>query len=406
MKIVLAVRIIFKGEKPMKKRLLAAGIAFAVSMTIMPITTMVASAEIKEEECDRLFAATVNSLIDEAEVENGKIRALRKPLYDISVQPLGYVYEFSLKDSEGYAIIINTDGNYVAQEVVPNAVSPYAESEGQCVYVGTMTYIEYADGVYTDAESGTIIPDEVVEILAEDALYGDGGTISGSTMVTIDYKSKSEDYYLMALTTPCNSSSPYVSACACIAGSNIVAYFDRYCPNLMPDYEPGYEYMGYYFYYGQTRAMTSVVTQLYSDMGTTASEGTTTQQFLNGMKKYANRAGYNFSYTSCMSGSSLSYSKVKSSMKNNQPVALFVSGYNVGFLEFQENSDSMGYILSTANHVMVGFGYREITYTYDSGKQETLNYIHVASGVGTRPDGYFNINYNTKINDAFAVSIY
>ncbi|MCH5142647.1 MAG: hypothetical protein J1G07_02910 [Clostridiales bacterium] len=389
----------------MKKRFFAAGLAIALSMAAVPVTIS-ASAEIKEEECDRLFAATVNSLIDESDIENGKINALRKPLYDISVEPLGYVYEFSLKDSEGYAIIVNTDGNYIAQEVMPNAISPYSESEGQCVYVGTMTYLEYSEGVYTYAESGTVVPEEVVEYLAEDALYGDGGTISGSTLVTIYYESKSEDYYKMALMTPCCSSSPYVSACACVAGTNIVAYFDRYCPLLMPDYEPGYEYMGYYFYYADTNAMTDVVIQLYSDMGTTAESGTTAQQFLNGMKKYSNRAGYSFSYTSCMSGGNLSYSKVKNSMKNNQPVALFLSGYNVGFLELYEDRDSMGYLLSTANHVMVGFGYDEITYTYDSGKQETLEYICVASGAGTRPSGYFNINYNTKINDAFAVSMY
>lgn len=389
----------------MKKRFFAAGLVVALSIAAVPMTIS-ASAEVKEEECDRIFAATVNSLIDESDVESGKINALRKPLYDISVEPLGYVYEFSLKDSEGYAIIVNTDGNYIAQEVMPHAVSPYAGSDGKCVYVGNMTYLEYSDGVYADAESGTVVPDEVVEYLAEDALYGDGGTISGSTMVTINYKSKSEDYYLMALTTPYNTSSPYASACACIAGSSIVAYFDRYCPNLMPDYEPGYEYMGYYFYYADTNAMTGVVIQLYSDMGTTAESGTTVQQFLDGMKKYSNRAGYSFSYASCMSGSNLSYSKVKSSMKNNQPVALFLSGYNVGFLEENTNRDSMGYILSAANHVMVGFGYYEITYTYDSGKQETLNYICVASGIDSRPSGYFNINYNTKINDAYAVSIY
>lgn len=389
----------------MKKRIFAAGLAVALSFVAVPVTIS-ASAEIKEEECDRLFAATINSLIDESDVENGKINALRKPLYDISIEPLGYVYEFSLKDSEGYAIIVNTDGNYIAQEVMPNAISPYTDSVGQCVYVGTMIYLEYSEGVYTNAESGTVVPEEVVEYLAEDALYGDGGTISGTSRVTINYKSKSEDYYKMALTTPYNSSSPYVSACACIAGSNIVAYFDRYCPLLVPNSEPGYEYMGYYFYHSVTAETTSVVVQLYSDMGTTAESGTTAQQFLDGMKKYSNRAGYSFSYTSCMSGNKFSYSKVQNSMKNNQPVALFLSGYNVGYFGQQDGQDSMGYILSAANHVMVGFGYREITYTYDSGEQETFNYIYVASGVDSSPQGYFNINYNTKINDAFAVSIY
>ena len=388
----------------MKKHFFAAGIAVALCIAAVPVTIS-ASAEIKEEECDRLFAATVNSLIDESDVENGKISALRKPLYDISVEPLGYVYEFSLKDSDGYAIIVNTDGNYVAQEVIPDGTSPYAECVGKCVYVGTMTYLEYSEGVYTDAQSGAVLDDEIVEYLADDALYGDGGTITGSKVVYIEYVSRTVNEKRMALSVPSNTSSPYLSSCACIAGSNIVAYYDRYCPDLMPDYEPGREYMGYYFYKGQTTEMFDVVTQLFSDMGTTEAEGTTTQQFLSGMKKYSSRAGYTFSYSSCMSGGKFNYASAKSGMDNNKAVALFLSGYNVIEIGELENKDSMVYILSAANHVMVGFGYRDVTYTYDSGAQETFNFMFVASGLSKDSSGYFNINYNTKINDAYSVSI-
>ena len=389
----------------MKKRFFAVGIAIALSVAATPFV-LSANAEVSLEECDKVFAATVNSLIDESEVTNGKISATRKPLYDISVQPLGCVYEFSLKGSEGYAIVINTDGKYIAQEVMPNAVSPYADSDGQCIYVGNMTYLEYSDGVYTVAESGVAVPDEVVEYLAEDALYGDGGSITGETTVNIHYKTRTQNDFRMAPTMPDYHTSPFVSACACIAGSNIVGYFDRYFPELIPNFEPGYEYMGYYFYYGERAEITGVVRQLYSDMGTTESAGTTTAQFLSGMKKYANRAGYTFSYSSCMSGSNLNFSAVKSGMENNKPIALFLSGYNVAAMGLNDGYDTFAYILSAANHVMVGFGYYEVTYTYDSGKQETFNYIYVASGAGINPEGYFNINYNTKINDAYAVSIY
>ena len=389
----------------MKKRFLAAGLAVALSVATVPVTIS-ANAEVKEEECDRLFAATVNSLIDESDVENGKISALRKPLYDISVEPLGYVYEFSLKNSDGYAIIVSTDGKYVAQEIMPDAVSPYSESEGQCIYVGNLTYLQYTDGVYTDAESGTVIPEEVVEHLAEDALYGDGGAITGGTQVTINYVSKTKNDYRMAIIPPAYISSPFVSGCACIAGENIVGYFDRYCPNLIPNYEPGYEYMGYYFYSGESTKTREVLIQLYDDMGTTESEGTTTQQFLDGMKKFSNRAGYNFSYSSCMSGGKLNYSTAMNSMLNNKPIALFLSGYNVADIGEGNNKDDFGYALYSANHVMVGFGYYEANYTYSSGQQETLQFLYVASGAIGKPNGYFNINYNTKINDAYAVSIY
>lgn len=389
----------------MKKRFLAAGIALAVSMAAIP-ATFVASAEVKVEECDKVFASVINSLLDESEVENGSVSATRKPLYDISVEPLGYVYEFSLKESEGYAIVINTQGEYIAQEVIPDGVSPYADSEGKCIYVNNMTYLEYADGVYTAAENGAVIPDEVIDYLAEDALYGDGGTITGSTVVRIDYKSRNYDEYRMAIMVPYNSSSPYPSSCACIAGSNIISYFDKDCPELIPDYEPGYEYLGYYFYYAQTSTTREVAVQLYSDMGTTESNGTTVPQFLSGMSKYVNRAGYTFSYSSCMSGGKLNYSTVKNSLKNNRPVALFLAGYNVAEIAPNENYDNIGYALSTANHAMVGFGYYELNYTYESGAQETFQFIYVASGYDKRPIGYFNTNYNTKINDAYAVSIY
>ena len=390
----------------MKKRFLAVGFAVALSVAAAPVA-IAANADVNVEECDKVFAATVNSLLDESDFVDGKITALRKPLYDISVEPLGCVYEFTLKDGEGYAIVVNTDGNYVVQEVIPDSVSPYSENEGQCVYVNNMTYLEYSDGVYTDAASGAVLSDELVEYLAEDALYGDGGTISGTQQVNIYFKNRTFNDYWMAYSTPSNTSSPYLSSCACIAGSNVVAYFDRYCPNLMPNYEPGYEYMGYYFYYGETDEMWKVVTpQLYSDMGTTESAGTTTAQFLSGMTKFANRAGYNFSYSSCMSGSNFNLSAAKNGMHSNRPVVLFLSGYNVGRINSTSDHDSIGYLLSAANHAMVGFAYYDTTYTYDSGAQETFNYIYVASGVGDSPEGYFNINYNTKINDAYSVSIY
>ena len=389
----------------MKKAFLAAGVALAVTVAAVPVT-FVASAEVKAEECDKVFAAAINSLIDEEDIENGKLSATRKPLYDISVEPLGYVYEFSLKESEGYAIVINTQGEYVAQEFIPDGVSPYSESEGKCIYVNNMTYLEYTDGVYTAAENGAVIPDEVIEYLAEDALYGDGGTITGSTVVRIDYVNRTYDYYPMELSIPCNTSSIYSSSCACLAGGNIISYFDRNCPELIPDYEPGYTYLDYYFYYGETYTAIDVAAQLHSDMGTTDSNGTTVAQFLSGMKKYVNRAGYTFNYTSCMSGGKFNYSTAKSSMKNGQPVALFMSGYNVAEIAAKDNYDNIAYSLSAANHAMVGFGYQDITYTYESGAQETFQFVYVASGYSKSPDGYFNINYNTKINDAYAVNIY
>lgn len=55
---------------------------------------------------------------------------------------------------------------------------------------------------------------------------------------------------------------------------------------------------------------------------------------------------------------------------------------------------------------MAGFGYKEVTYTLTNGGQRQDFYITVASGFFLRKRGYFNINYNTQIDDAYALLIY
>ena len=238
-----------------------------------------------------------------------------------------------------------------------------------------------------------------------EATYREDGImpLSSSTQ-NIYYENKTNDEYKMVLRHPDYNSSPYVSSCACIAGANVVGFYDRYDENLIPNHTAGTVFYGQYLYNLEDTYVTELVKQLYTDMGTD-STGTTVTEFKNGMTKFCNRKGKSVTFTSCMKNGNFDYATAQSYMKSNLPVVLFCSGFNVADIDPYENRDVHSYYESTGNHVMVGFGYQVINYTVSSSI-ETYEFVKVASCTSSKTSGYFNIHYNTKINDAYAVNIY
>ena len=244
-------------------------------------------------------------------------------------------------------------------------------------------------------------------ISKRDTTYCDDGImlLAETNSVKVNYANKDEDTFSMALKHPYYTFSANPSDCACVAGANVLGFYDRYDEELIPNHASGSLLMGKYIYSIQDTSVYDVIRQLYVDMGTT-SEGTTVQEFKNGMITYCNRKGKTITFTSCMKNGKFDYSTAKSYMEANQPVVLFCSGYNVADLWPYENYDLISYYESTGNHVMVGFGYKESSYTLSNSTKITYQYMTVASGVATKSSGYFDINYKTNINDAYAINIY
>lgn len=243
-------------------------------------------------------------------------------------------------------------------------------------------------------------------VAGKDTTYCDDGiALLSETNITVNYESKDEDLFRMVLKHPCYAASPYVSSCACIAGANVIGFYDRYDEELIPNHKSGTTFQGYFLYSIEDAYITELVKQLYADMGTN-SDGTTVAEFKNGMSKFVNRKGKTISYTSCMKNKKFDYATAKSYMEANQPVVLFCSGYNVADFHTSEKSDRIDYYESSANHVMVGFGWQEVNYTLTATSSVLYQYIAVASCTGSKSSGYFDINYNTTINDAYAINIY
>ena len=239
----------------------------------------------------------------------------------------------------------------------------------------------------------------------EESYRDDAMLLAESTSITVNYESKSENTFNMVLKHPEYSFTEKAGSCACIAGANVIGFYDRYDENLIPDHDAGKLFMGKYIYSIEDSAVFDVIRQLYSDMGTDDT-GTTVAQFISGMRTYCSRKGKSISFISCMAGGSFDYSSAKTHMEENRPVVLFCAGYNVATINTYENSDKIYNYESTANHVMVGFGYKDITYTMANSSTALYRYFEVASGVPLNDSGYYNIDYKTKINDAYAINIY
>ncbi len=391
----------------MKKKLLALCMTFALILSVAGGIT--AFAEVSLEECDRCFQTTVNGFLEQDDVDGNRIRAERKPVYDIALRQLGYLYEFEIVTGNGYAVIICDDGNYVAQEFVPQSESPYksvAETE-LCVYVNSMTYLKYSDGKYCDIETSAEISQENLETLRADAIvYKQTALSAESDSVTIKYVSRVPESKSLSRRIPKFVNPGGIeNACAAVAGANIIGFYDRYHEDLIPNHKAGYESYGFYLYSLQDNYVGDAIKQLYSDMNGTA-DGISETNFKKGMQKYCEDKGFNCIFTPITSSGKLNFSSVKQSINENKPIALLVSTYTVANIAGYDGYDRYDYDYYYGNHIMAGFGYYGLDYTLTDGSSLRSEFVYVASGYSKPVDAFFNINYSTNINSAYKVYIY
>lgn len=393
----------------MKKKILA--ILTIAVMLFASMGGLSAFAFVSLEECDKCFQATMNALLDRDDVEGNSITAVRKPVYDLFLLHMGYVYEFELAEGEGYAIIICDEGNYVAQEVMPHSQSPYAEvgEEELCVFVNSMSYYKAVDGKICDITDGEEISAEAFDFLKENAVFYKNEQLKDPEYVTVEihYSTYEMDTYGMAFRTPMFCGPGISSGCAAVAGGNLIGYFDRYYEDLIPNHAAGRYISEYYAYNYADNYVDEAIKTLYQDMNGTEN-GISEENFKSGLKTYCARKGLSCDFNSLMSWGKLDYDSVKSSMHNNKPVALLLNTYNNCDIRMYNDQNEHDFVYTNyfGNHVMVGFGYRVMTYNMPDGNKERYRFIYVATGFGNPKDAYFNIDYSTNIVSAYGVNIH
>ena len=380
--------------------------ALLVASTIGGIS---AFAYVSLEDCDRCFRAAASAMLDGDDVEGSYISAVRKPVYDVNLQHLGYAYEFTVASGDGYAIVICDENGYTAREFYPSSASPYAQvgKDELCVYINNMSYYKAYESEIYDIASGEKLSEQAVEILKKDAVYyqGSKAVTPEYTTVTIEFKYRDYDGYDMCWYFPHYNGNNLRGGCAAVAGGNIVGYFDRYYENLIPNHSAGYEIDGHYVYNLVDSAVYSAIDKLYADMKGTAN-GISEANFKSGINKYCSRLGYTCELNSIMSSGKLNYMSVMSNMKANKPVVMFLSTYNTCHITTTDNEDIYDYDNYSGNHVMVGFAYRDIFYTLKDGSLLNMRMIEVATGFGDPSSAYFNIDYSTNVDAAYGAYIH
>lgn len=355
-------------------------------------------------ECQNLFTSTLNQLMADNNIEDANVSYITEKVYDMEFNELGCLYDFTVNEASGFAIMIYFEGQFEVSEIYLEAENPYEDCGGIKLYPATALYLYYENGNYYDAETDLPYSDEAIVTISDMAFCGgDTEIVSASERIYYTYHNVVESWL-------CASHPNYTSVvginniCVPIAAGNIIGYWDRFKPNLIANYEPGELWNGMYFYDSAGDEVDDAIRQLASDMN--AGNGTTVSECKSGMTTYCNRAGYSISYSSLMSWGAFSYTKAKNKFAAGEPIMIFSQGFTIySFMPNEENNyDSYTGITCAGNHAMAGFGYMDVTYTFSDGSTSTSNFIRVASGQGALREGYYNITTHT-INDAFSVKI-
>lgn len=382
-------------------------LCISAGMIFLPTGEKAYAETISNEEYDVVFLQNITELAQDTYGGNIELTATKESVFDLELNHLGFIYEFSINEQNGYAIVINTSGYFEVAEVYFDANNPYSEVVGKPIYISNMIYLYYSNGEFYNSETGAIISDVVLSALSTNACYANGNATYVS-WENIYYNNKQELEHKLAYRHPgIIQISNYSNACAAVAGANLVQYWDRFKPNLIANFTPGTALGSNYIYKEPDSNTSNVIGQLYYDMETNiGGSGATIAQFKNGLSTYCQRYGYNVTYTSCLTNGNFSYASAKQYLENSIPLVLFVDPFTIAEVTTTaQGNDYIEYIICDAPHVMAGFGYREITYTLSDNTTREDKYIAVASGITNKSRGYFNINYNTIIDDAYAVNI-
>ena len=160
----------------MKKILICIAIVAIVmctSLAVVPFTAAMAM-ELNGDEYDQVFIETINELGAENYMGDLSISASKELVYDLHLDTLGYLYDFTVNGEKGYAIVLNGNGYIEVMEIFFDAENPYSNVEecSQRVYVSTFLYLIHTEGnFYLDGE---ILTAEELAVLSGKAYYSMG----------------------------------------------------------------------------------------------------------------------------------------------------------------------------------------------------------------------------------------
>lgn len=215
----------------------------------------------------------------------------------------------------------------------------------------------------------------------------EGSTYLGLYNETITYAYKLESNYTLSPKLPGYGSS---LGCGITAGANIVAWYNKMYPQLIPGHTAGQTFLGTWIWASENPYTAALNSQLYSDMGAVGT-GVTINGYLGGLNTYVTGKNKIFSKTNMMGTGGIGNvlnQNYRAALQNGQLMTVFVDGFNIlDGTNIQSNS-SQGYdtVLMTqftGAHAMAAYGYREISYYNAQNVMFRQDiYLSVVTGLG------------------------
>ncbi len=338
-------------------------------------------------------------------------------LYDATLQENGRQYVFTVGEVPGYALIsrVVMDGEafYEVEELFYNKPAPFVGVQGLPVYITFNAYLDCVDGVfYNLADNRSVVSSETIAEMQSKG-FGYRGNNNGditTTTETVTYSTKSTDEYRFPFYAPNISGGLSGSCCANTAGAVVIAYYDRFKENLIPNFQSYILMGGAVVIYKNTAAeYEPLIYTLVDYMAVEGiQQGTTFTGFQNGMERYVEEKGYSYSTSSVMSWGNFDFDEYVDAVEQEKPVALFLNGFSMyhGITTETEGQDVIESGYCAATHVEVGIGYRVDTYYNANGTVKTTRkYLRVISGLDSYGMGYLNINASGEIVNAVSINI-
>lgn len=252
--------------------------------------------------------------------------------------------------------------------------------------------------------------DEMIYYDGDDPYYGSGAHYDVSYTLNFDYKVEHFEYEGADAAAITAGGIYAENSCTGHAGACVVGFYDRFYPNLIPDYEPGITSNGVYIYMpdlGQ-QPLKDMFTKLYNYMQiNVGGPGATEEEFKTGLKRYVNEQGCTLSYTTFHKNSStVNIDRVRYIAPSFQVGVVFMSEYNFVY-GFTDTATSRNVIMeySQNGHVMMVYGVYTVDYYKNGSIFLSETYLQALTCNSSGRKVYLKMNDHIKIVDALIVNV-
>ena len=250
-----------------------------------------------------------------------------------------------------------------------------------------------------------------IKYCSDDSYEGEGGFIDADEYVYWDSYVEHNEYYITQAPSYGVRDMEDLNYCAPAAGTNVIGYYDRYYPNLIPNFEPGMMNGDDYWYFPDMNfaPVVQVFEDLYELMHTNEDGiGTSGNDFKNGLKEYVQDRGYSLNYGSFYQNSTnVNLTTLQSMINSNKVGVLLCSTYNYIYAIVEgEGRTYLSKVESSRAHMMMVYGYYTVDYYKDGEVFRTDTYLQVSSGYSSGHQGYVLMGDDSlTIQEALIVNI-